>query len=96
MNKAITLAIAVALVLMSGLYQAMVCGKGNQSFDEDKDEESSIIHTTDISTNRIRDNEARVDLADIEVIPSSTRAREIYSNIVKSAAEEILWIFPTT
>jgi hypothetical protein len=29
---------------------------------------------------------------DIEVIPSSTRTQEIYSNIVKSAAEEILWI----
>ena len=74
----------------------MVCGKGNQSYNEDKDEESSIIHTTDISTNRITDIETRVDLADIEVIPSSTRAQEIYSNIVKSAAEEILWIFPTT
>jgi two-component system sensor histidine kinase VicK len=45
---------------------------------------------------RIRDIEAGVDLADIEVIPSSKRAQEIYSNIVKSAAEEILWIFPTT
>ena len=75
----------------------MVCGKGNQSYNnEHKDEESPIISTTDISTNRIRDIEARVDLADIEVIPSSTRAHEIYSNMVKSAAEEILWIFPTT
>jgi signal transduction histidine kinase len=45
---------------------------------------------------RIRDIEAGVHLADIEVIPSSKRAQEIYSNIVKSAAEEILWIFPTT
>jgi signal transduction histidine kinase len=45
---------------------------------------------------RIRDIEAGVDLADIEVIPSSKRAQEVYSNIVKSAAEEILWIFPTT
>jgi two-component system, OmpR family, sensor histidine kinase VicK len=45
---------------------------------------------------RIRDIEAGVDLADIEVIPSSTRAEEIYLTIVKSAAEEILWIFPTT
>ncbi len=45
---------------------------------------------------RIRDIEAGVDLADIEVIPSSKRAQEIYSNIVKSAAEEILWVFPTT
>jgi two-component system sensor histidine kinase VicK len=45
---------------------------------------------------RIRDIEAGVDLADIEVIPSSARTQEIYLNIVKSAAEEILWIFPTT
>jgi signal transduction histidine kinase len=66
-------------------------GVVNQSYNE-KDEESPIINTT----NRIRDIEARVDLADIEVIPSPTRAQEIYSNIVKSAAEEILWIFPTT
>jgi len=63
---------------------------------EQKDEESPITKTSDISTNRITDIEARTDLADIEVIPSSTRAQEIYSNIVKSAAEEVLWIFPTT
>ena len=63
---------------------------------EQKDEGSPITNTTDISTNRIRDIETRADLADIEVIPSSTRTQEIYSNIVKSAAEEILWIFPTT
>ena len=68
----------------------------NQSYNEKKDEECPIINTTDISTNGIRDNEARVDLADIEVIPSPTRAHEVYSNIVKSAAEEILCIFPTT
>ena len=64
--------------------------------EQNKEQKSTIINTTDISTNRIRDIEARVDLADIEVIPSSTRAHEIYSNMVKSAAEEILWIFPTT
>ena len=69
----------------------------NQSYNkEQKDEESPITNTTDTTTNRIRDIEAGVDLADIEVIPSSTRAQEIYSNLVKSAAEEILWIFPTT
>ena len=71
-------------------------GVVNQSYNEKKDEESPIINTTNISTNRIRNMEARADLADIEVIPSPTRAQEIYSNIVKSAAEEILWIFPTT
>ena len=55
--------------------------------EEQKDEESPIINnTTDISTNRIRDIEAGVDLADIEVIPSSTRAQEIYSNLIKSAS----------
>ena len=34
-------------------------------------------------------------MADIEVIPNATKAQEIYSNIVKSAAKELLWIFPT-
>jgi signal transduction histidine kinase len=34
-------------------------------------------------------------LADIEVIPSSLRAQERYIDIVKTAIEEILWIFPT-
>jgi signal transduction histidine kinase/CheY-like chemotaxis protein len=63
---------------------------------EQKDEESPITNTTDISTNRIRNIEARADLADIEVIPSSARAQEKYLNIVKSAEEEVLWIFPTT
>ena len=47
------------------------------------------------ATDRIRDIEQGVDLADIEVIPSSARAQDLYRNIVKSAAEEILWIFPT-
>jgi two-component system, OmpR family, sensor histidine kinase VicK len=44
---------------------------------------------------RIKDIEAGVDLADIEVIPSSGRTQELYLDIVKSASEEILWIFPT-
>jgi signal transduction histidine kinase len=61
----------------------------------DDDNNNGGVTATDTSTNRIRDIEAGVDLADIEVIPSSTRAQEIYSNIVKSAAEEILWVFPT-
>jgi hypothetical protein len=47
------------------------------------------------ATDRIRDIEAGVDLADIEIIPSSARAQDLYLNIVKSAREEILWIFPT-
>ena len=44
---------------------------------------------------RIKDIEAGVDLNDIEVIPSSARAQDLYLDIVKSAKEEILWIFPT-
>ena len=46
-------------------------------------------------TDRIRDMEQGVDLADIEVIPSSARAQNLYLDIVRSALEEILWIFPT-
>jgi signal transduction histidine kinase len=45
---------------------------------------------------RIRDIEQGVDLADIEVIPSSARAHDLYLDIIKSATQEILWIFPTT
>jgi uncharacterized protein with von Willebrand factor type A (vWA) domain len=41
------------------------------------------------------DIEARVDLADIEIISSSLRAQDRYLDIVKTASEEILWIFPT-
>ncbi len=48
------------------------------------------------ATDRIRDIEEGVDLADIEVIPSSAKAQDKYLNIVKSASEEILLIFPTT
>jgi two-component system, OmpR family, sensor histidine kinase VicK len=48
------------------------------------------------ATQRIKDIEVGVDLADIEVIPSSARARAVYLNIVNAASEEILWIFPTT
>src|SRR5437763_14501954 len=48
------------------------------------------------AADKIRDIEEGVDLADIEVIPSSTRAQEMYLDIVRSAAKEILWIFPTT
>ncbi|HYZ51536.1 MAG TPA: hypothetical protein VE593_11660, partial [Nitrososphaeraceae archaeon] len=44
---------------------------------------------------RIKDIESDIHLADIEVIPSSLRAQERYIDIVKTASEEILWIFPT-
>jgi two-component system, OmpR family, sensor histidine kinase VicK len=45
---------------------------------------------------RLKDIKLGVDLADIEVIPNPKRVQEIYSNIVRSATKEILWIFPTT
>ena len=35
------------------------------------------------------------NLGDIEVIPNSARAKELYLNLVKSANEEVLLIFPT-
>ena len=44
---------------------------------------------------RIKDIESDIHLADIEVIPSSTRAQDRYQDIVKTASEEILYIFPT-
>jgi phospho-acceptor domain-containing protein len=47
------------------------------------------------ATERIKDIEAGIDLEHIEVIPSSARAQEKYLNVVRSAQEEVLWIFPT-
>jgi two-component system, OmpR family, sensor histidine kinase VicK len=44
---------------------------------------------------RIKDIEEGVDLADIEAIRSSARAQDLYLDIIRSAKEEILWIFPT-
>ena len=44
---------------------------------------------------RIEDVE-QGNLGDIEVIPNSARAKELYLNLVKSANEEVLLIFPTT
>ena len=44
---------------------------------------------------RIKDIEQGT-LGDIEVIPNSVRAGELYLNLVKSANEEVLLIFPTT
>ncbi len=35
------------------------------------------------------------DLADIEVIPNASRARQLYFQLVKAAKEEILLLFPT-
>ena len=45
---------------------------------------------------RIKDIEQGVDLADIEVIPSSSKAQKLYLDIVRSASEQILWMFPTS
>ena len=45
---------------------------------------------------RIKDIKQDVYLADIEVVPSSAKAQDRYLNILKSASEEILLIFPTT
>ena len=47
------------------------------------------------AVDRIKDIEAGVDLADIEVIPNSTKAQTKYLDMVKSATEEILLVFPT-
>jgi two-component system, OmpR family, sensor histidine kinase VicK len=48
------------------------------------------------ATEKIKDIEAGVDLADIEVISHSSRSQERYYDIVNEASKEILWIFPTT
>ena len=45
---------------------------------------------------RIKDIESDIDLADIEVIQSSARARDLYLDNVRAASKEVLWIFPTT
>jgi two-component system, OmpR family, sensor histidine kinase VicK len=45
---------------------------------------------------RIKDIELGADLAEIEVIPSSAKAQEIYLNMVKEAKEEVILIFPST
>jgi signal transduction histidine kinase len=44
---------------------------------------------------RIKDIKAGVDLAEVEVIPSSVRAQEVYLQMLEGVSEEILWIFPT-
>jgi two-component system, OmpR family, sensor histidine kinase VicK len=48
------------------------------------------------ATARLSDINEGADLADIEVIPSSSRARVLYLDLVKSAAEELLLVFATT
>ena len=48
------------------------------------------------AVDRLKDIEAGADLADIEVIQSSSRAGELYLELVKNAKEEILFIFPSS
>jgi two-component system, OmpR family, sensor histidine kinase VicK len=48
-----------------------------------------------VAAERIKDLETGMQ-SDIEVIPNSARAREVYLNLVKKAKEEIMIIFPTT
>ena len=45
---------------------------------------------------RIRDIEGGVESADVEVIPMSSRAKDLYLNLVKTAEKEIIIMFPTT
>jgi len=45
---------------------------------------------------RISDINEGIDLADIEVIPRSSRAGIVYLKLVRNAKEELLFIFPTT
>jgi signal transduction histidine kinase len=47
------------------------------------------------ANDRIKDIEAGTNLADIEVIPNASKARELYFQILKAATEEILLLFPT-
>jgi signal transduction histidine kinase len=44
---------------------------------------------------RMKDIEAGADLADIEVVQSSARAREVYLNLLVSAIKEVLLVFAT-
>jgi two-component system, OmpR family, sensor histidine kinase VicK len=48
------------------------------------------------AADRLKDIEAGADLADIEVIQSSSRAGELYLELVKNAKEEVLFIFPSS
>jgi two-component system, OmpR family, sensor histidine kinase VicK len=45
---------------------------------------------------RIRDIEVGAEWADVEVIPMSSRAKDLYLNLVKKAQKEIIIMFPTT
>ena len=44
----------------------------------------------------IRDIHGGIEPADVEVIPKSSRAKDLYLNLVKEAEKEIIIMFPTT
>jgi len=48
------------------------------------------------AADRIRDIEVGAEWADVEVIPMSSRARDLYLNLVNKAENEIIIMFPTT
>ena len=48
------------------------------------------------AADRIRDIEVGAEWADVEVIPMSSRAKDLYLNLVKKAEKEIIIMFPTT
>jgi signal transduction histidine kinase len=45
---------------------------------------------------RIRDIEVGAEWADVEVIPMSSRAKDLYLSAIKNAQKEVMIIFPTT
>jgi signal transduction histidine kinase len=47
------------------------------------------------ATERIKDIDAGANLADIEVIPKASSARELYFQLLKDATEEVLLLFPS-
>ena len=89
---------------IAGTIENMECGKMSQSFLF-SNEPLYINHFNSLfdelwrngidAKDRIEDLE-QGNLGDIEVIPNSARAKELYLNLVKSANEEVLLIFPTT
>src|SRR5215467_4615291 len=84
--------------------EKMECGKAGQSFLV-SNEQSYVDHFNSIfnelwrnginAIERIKDIEAGADLADIEVIPKVSRARELYFRLLKDTTHEVLLLFPT-
>jgi two-component system, OmpR family, sensor histidine kinase VicK len=84
--------------------EKMEGGKASQSFLV-SNEQSYVDHFNSIfnelwrngidAIERIKDIEAGADLADIEVIPKVSRARELYFRLLKDTTHEVLLLFPT-